>query len=50
MFYTALKSNGKNNTTIQKYNIYAILTLEVPDSMAASNIINLRIKNCFFDL
>ena len=40
MFYTALKSNGKNNTTIQKYNIYVILILEVPDSMAASPELN----------
>ena len=34
--YFLTSSYGKNNTTIQKYNIYAILILEVPDSMAAS--------------
>ena len=35
----------KNNTTIQKYNICAILTLEVPDSMVAAPELNWFCQN-----
>ena len=43
--YFLTSSYGKNNTTIQKQDIYAILISEVPDSMAAAPKLNWVCQN-----